>query len=82
MNGSVKEQGQRYTAVNCEYIRGGKKHMKKKKRYLTDEVAVLKVEPIQLVTSLLCAHDIIVDNKSSAFFIRRSSQPDLSVLQC
>lgn len=35
----------------------------------TDEISILEVEAVQLVTSLLSIHDIFIDNKSSAFGI-------------
>ena len=34
---------------------------------LTDEVSILEVEAIQLVTSLLSVHDIFIDNEGRSF---------------
>jgi len=33
----------------------------------TDEIAVLKVEPVQFIAGLLRVHDIFVNDKGSAF---------------
>lgn len=44
----------------------------------TDEISILEVETVQLVTSLLSIHYIFVDNKSSAFGISCNTLPNLT----
>lgn len=46
----------------------------------TDEISVLEVEPVQLVTSLLSIHDILIDNKRSAFGISCNPLANLATL--
>lgn len=48
---------------------------------LTDEIAVLKVEAVQLVAGLLRIHDILVDNESGAFRVIGNSLANLSIVK-
>jgi hypothetical protein len=43
-----------------------------------DEIAVLKVEAVKLVTGLLCVYDIFVDNKGGAFCVVGDSLTNLT----
>lgn len=44
----------------------------------TDEIAVLEVEPVQLVAGLLRVHDILVDDEGGAFGVVRDALADLA----
>ena len=46
--------------------------------YRTNEVAVLKVEPVQLVARLLRIHYVLIDHERCAFGIRRDALPNLA----
>lgn len=46
----------------------------------TDEIAVLKVEPVELVTSLLGVHDIIINNVSGSLGVLGDSLADLATM--
>lgn len=48
---------------------------------LTNKIAILEVETIQLVTRLLRVHNIFVNNKRCTLSSIGSALPDLSVLR-
>ncbi len=46
----------------------------------TDEVAILEVKAVQLVTRLLSIHHVLIDNESGALSVIRDSLADLTGL--
>lgn len=44
----------------------------------TNEISVLEVEAVQLIASLLCIHDILVDDERRALRVIRDSLTDLA----
>ena len=52
---------------------------KTRKKKHTDEISVLKVETVELVTGLLCIHHILIYNKSRAFRVVGDPLADLTV---
>lgn len=56
-----------------------KERKKKNSLRLTNKVSVLEIEPIQLVTGLLCIHHVLIDNKCGSLGVVRDSLADLAV---